>query len=55
MSESIGGGLTQRELDIENTVLKLAKLLDKEYEVDNEFYGVLNDAIGRHIELIGEA
>lgn len=53
--ESTGGNLTVNELKIENLVVELAKRLDKQYFVKDEFYIVLNNAINRHIELIGEA
>lgn len=53
MNTSIGGGLTQQELDIENYILELSKVLDNYYNV-KEFEGVLITAISRHAELIEE-
>lgn len=52
---SLGGNLGSTELLIDQLTVELAETLDTEYEVKNEFYGVLVNAINRHIELIGEA
>lgn len=46
--------VTEQELLIEQKIDELAKLLDNQYNVKDEFLAVISDAVNSHIELIEE-